>query len=146
MNTESGEVGKREDGRRRDQVNRQRLPVPYIFLWHLQHRKQHLLHAATWLYLANSHTAISYSPALYLDQYAFPRLFYLIPLPLLLQSLPFFFHISVVFQFITIRDHKLLPPVNTHSQKSISKGRSRICYRTSTCFLLGFDCKSQLFL
>lgn len=91
MNTESGEVGKREDGRRRDQVNRQRLPVPYIFLWHLQHRKQHLLHAATWLYLANSHTAISYAPALYSDPYAFPKLFYLIPLPLLLQSLPFFF-------------------------------------------------------
>ena len=63
------------------------------------------------------------------------------------SSIPaLFFHISVVFQFITIRDHKLLPPVNTHSQKSISKGRSRICYRTSTCFLLGFDCKSQLFL
>ena len=124
MNTESGEVGKREDGRRRDQVNRQRLPVPYIFLWHLQHRKQHLLHAATWLYLANSHTAISYAPALYLDPYAFPKLFYLIPLPLLLQSLPFFFSYFSCFPI-----HYLKRPQTSassqHSFPEINKQRKK---------------------
>lgn len=53
-----------------------------------------------------------------------------------------------IFQLLSksLRDHKILPPVNTCSQKSISKEGSRIYYRISTRLLWGLDCKSPLFL
>lgn len=82
--TENNEVVKQGGGGRRGEVNKQCLMVLDIFLEHWWHKEQHLPHTATWFYLTNSHTAISYSPVFHLDQNAFLILFYIIPLTLLL--------------------------------------------------------------
>lgn len=119
--------------------------VPDIFPGHWWHREQHLPGIATWFYLTNSHTVISNSPVLRLDHNASSYYFTLFYYHCFFSLCPFIY-ISVALQIITLRDHKILPPVNTCSQKSISKEESRIYYRISTCFLLGLDCKSPLFL
>lgn len=133
---------KKKDGKSRGKVNKQCLMISDIFLGYWWHRRAalptqcHLVlpYKQPWCHFLL--TSALFGPE------CISTLFH----DCCLLSLCPSFYISVALQIITLGNHKLLPPDNTRSQKSISKEGSRIYYRTSTCFLSGLDCKSPLFL
>lgn len=131
---------------RRGGVSKQHSMVLDIILWCWQHKVQHSPHTTAWFHLANS------QPALPSHQYSIQTNMHFSHSSALFHDHCFFILFHFLLYFTCSSNHHFKRTETSASSQymfpKINKQRRKqdIYYRISTCFLLGFYCKSQLFL